>query len=71
MVLHSPREELAPDEFKLWRLQLVLTHSDGVVLFEHEECGVAVAEIVRDVLRADGNVNPTGQQIRRTGVEGA
>jgi hypothetical protein len=63
-VLPETRTQMSDEEFKQWHLQLILTHSDNFVLFDHAKAGAAVAEIVRAIL-SSGQVNPTGEQMRR------
>lgn len=59
------QREMSAEEFKLWRLQLILTHSDSVVLFDHAASGAAIAEIIRDIVLSAGRVRPTAEQMRR------
>ncbi len=58
------RREMSAEEFKLWRLQLILTHSDRVVLFDHAASGAAVAEIIREIVLSR-RVRPTAEQMQR------
>lgn len=63
-ILPETRAQMSDEEFRQWRLQLILTNSDHIVLFEHAGAGSAVAEIVRGILLS-GQVNPTGEQMLR------
>jgi len=58
---HKP---LSQEEFKKWKLELHLTHSHDVVLFEDAQAGAAIAEILKGIVQSK-EVNPTGQQMWR------